>query len=83
MVRTKSVEEYNERRIFKSMQAFLEGEQSLNWILGIIGNEPELALRLLRNRLTYYGNGDLRVQLEHELGKLLAHPKRINPVTEV
>jgi len=74
VVRIKSVEEYNERRIFKSMQAFLEGEQSLGWILGVIGNDAKLALRLLRTRLTNYGYYDLRVQLEHEIEKLLTHP---------
>ena len=72
MIRTKSVEEYDRKRIFKSMEVLLEGEKTLPWIMGIIGGRVGLALNLLTNRLAKYGDSNRRERLKRELEALIA-----------
>lgn len=67
MVHTKNAEEYTKRRIFKSMQTFLEGTQTLNWIMGVIEDQKSVALDILRNRLSEYGDTARREELRREL----------------
>jgi len=56
VVATRSVEQTSERRVFRSIQAYLDGEQrcSRNWILGVIGADIELANHLLLTRFAGY-----------------------------
>lgn len=44
MVRVKSVAEYVQNYVRKSLMAFLEGEQNLNWIKGVIENSGILKM---------------------------------------
>lgn len=58
MIRVPSVEEANERRIFRSMQAYLEGAEkcTAKWLRGIIGPDIPLAKRTLMARFDQYKN---------------------------
>ena len=47
MIPMRPVEQISQRRLRRSMQTYLEGEQNLRWILGVIGIENGPALRLL------------------------------------
>ena len=56
MIRVPSVEEANERRIFRSMQSYLEGTERCTpkWIRGVIGPDVPLAKRILLARFERY-----------------------------
>ena len=56
MIAIRSVEQASERRVFRSIQAYLDGEQrcSRNWILGVIGADLALANHLLLTRFASY-----------------------------
>ncbi len=56
MIRMRSIEEMNEKRIRRSVQAYMEGEQNLKWILGVIGPDRPLASQLLVNQFARYSN---------------------------
>ena len=67
MIDLPPIEDIARKRLLRSMQAFLEGEQSLPWILGVIGNQRALALELLVTRLSEYGDHTLYDELRQEL----------------
>jgi len=56
VIATRTVEEANERRILRSIQGYLEGEQncSRKWTLGVIGADALLANHLLLSRFAGY-----------------------------
>jgi hypothetical protein len=47
MIPTRPIEEINEKRLRRCVQAYLGGEKNLNWIVGCIGVERALARELL------------------------------------
>jgi hypothetical protein len=72
MIPVPSVEQANERRIFRSMQAYLEGEEKCKpkWIRGVIGPDIPLANKILLARFAQYKStaryGDLGEFLSSE-----------------
>jgi hypothetical protein len=56
VIAPRSIERANESRVLRSMQEYLDGEQSCNrsWILGVIGADIPLANRLLLTRFARY-----------------------------
>jgi hypothetical protein len=52
VIATRSVEQANAKRVFRSIQAYLDGERtcSRNWVLGVIGADIALANHLLLTR---------------------------------
>lgn len=60
MVRVKSVGEYVQNYVRKSLMAFLEGEQNSNWIKGVIENSGILKMEgepeRIFDRLKDYGD---------------------------
>ena len=46
----RSLEQSAERYTRKSLMAYLEGEQNLNWIISIIGSGPEARQKLAELR---------------------------------
>src|SRR5713226_2897961 len=69
MIRMASIEQVNERRISRSMQTYLEGEErcGLKWIRGIIGPEIPLARKLFLDRFGHYKNTPRYCDLEQAL----------------
>jgi hypothetical protein len=69
MIQVPSVEQVNERRIFRSMQPYMEGEEKCNlkWIRGVIGPDIPLARRLLLARFAPYKNTQRYCELEEVL----------------
>ena len=59
----------NERRIFRSIQPYMEGDAkcSLKWILGVIASDKPIAARLLRTRFAQYANTQRYRELEEAL----------------
>ena len=59
----------NERRIFRSMQPYMEGDAkcSLKWILGVIGADKPIAARLLLTRFAQYTNTQRYRELQEAL----------------
>jgi hypothetical protein len=49
MIRMRSIEQINEKRILKSIQAYFEGERTctVKWLRGVVGYDVPLANRLL------------------------------------
>ena len=67
MIPMRPVEQINEKRLRRSIQAYLEGEQNLRWVLGEIGRENGLALDLLGGFHAFAGiqrSGELKTALE-------------------
>lgn len=58
MIRMPPVEQINEKRIARSIQAYMEGEPNctLKWIIGVIGPDVAIADRLLSTQLLRYAN---------------------------
>jgi hypothetical protein len=57
MIRMRPIEQINEKRIARSILAYLEGQPncSLKWILGVISVEAALAASLLSQFSQYAG----------------------------
>lgn len=57
MIRMRPIEQINDKRIVRSILAYLEGQPncSLKWILGVIGAEAALATSLLSRCSQYAG----------------------------
>jgi hypothetical protein len=70
MIRMRPIEEINEKRISRSMQAYLEGESNctLKWILGVIDGDVPIAERLLSTQLARYVNTQRYQDLRQGLG---------------
>ncbi len=60
-MQVKTAEESNKKRIRKSIMAYLEGLQELNWIVGIIGSDLGYAREILIS-LKNYGDDQKRHQ---------------------
>jgi len=56
MIAVPSIEKVVQRRILGSMQAYFEGAKNLNWILGMIESNTQLAAQLLLSRFARYSN---------------------------
>ncbi len=69
MVHIPPLEHLSEKRILRSMEAFLQTEQNLPWVLGVIDKEQDFALKLLTTTLDGYGDPTRHMQLEQELEK--------------
>ena len=69
MIRVRSIEQSNERRILGSMQTHLEGNArcTLKWTARIIGPEIPLARKLLLARCAHYSNTPRYSDLERFL----------------
>jgi hypothetical protein len=63
------IEQINEKRISRSIQAYMEGEPNctLNWILGVISSDVQIADRLLSTQLTRYANTPKYHELQNRL----------------
>ncbi len=72
MIPMRPIEQINEKRLRRSIQAYLEGEQNLRWALGVIGIEHAPALRLLAAFQTFVGTrrySELKAALETVVAK--------------
>ncbi len=69
MIRVATVEQANERRIFRSMQPYMEGEEKCNleWIRGVIGTDVPLARQFLLTRSAQYRDTTRYSELEEVL----------------
>ena len=67
MVHVPPIEQADQKRILRSMTAFLEKQQNLGWILGVIGTQKTLALQLLTTRLVGYGDSARYAELKAKL----------------
>ena len=56
MIPVPPIEEVVRRRIFGSMQAYLDGEKNLKWVLSMIESNTRLAAALLVNRFGQYAH---------------------------
>ena len=54
MVRIPTIDEIGEKRVQGAIQAYLEKEQNLRWVLGVIRNRKATALQLLLTRFRDY-----------------------------
>ena len=68
MIAVPLIEEVVRRRVFGSMQAYLDGENNLKWVLGMIESNTRLAAALLVSRFGQYA----QTQRYHELQASLA-----------
>lgn len=76
MIPVRPIEQINQRRLRRSIQAYLDGEQNLKWILGVIDSEEALALQSLLARFpTFAGTPryeELKAALEARLSSRTA-----------
>ena len=58
MTQVATIERANERWIFRSIQAYMEGENgcTLNWIRGVIDSDAQLARQILSARFSAYSH---------------------------
>jgi hypothetical protein len=56
MIAVPSIETVVQSRIFGSMQVYFEGVKNLNWLLGMIESNTQLAAQLLLSRFAQYSN---------------------------
>lgn len=58
MIHMRPIEQINEKRILKSIQAYFENERTctVKWLRGVIGADVPLANRLLLTRFAGYSN---------------------------
>ena len=58
MIQMRPIEQMNEKRILKSIQAYFEGERNctVKWLRGVVGSDVPLANRLLLTRFSGYSN---------------------------
>ncbi len=68
MIAVTPIEEAAKRRVFGSMQAYLDGEKNLKWVLGMIEFNTRLAAALLVSKFGQYA----QTQRYHELQASLA-----------
>ena len=66
-MQVKTPEASSQKWVRKSTMAYLEGEQDLNWIVGIIGRDVDHALAVLAD-LGSYGEPERRQELSDWLG---------------
>jgi hypothetical protein len=66
MIHMRPIEQINEKRIVKSIQAYFESASSctVKWIRGVIGSDMPLANRLLLSRFAEYANTPKYRQLQ-------------------
>ncbi len=54
MVRIPTIDEIGEKRVQGGIQAYLEKDQNLRWVLGVIRNRKATALQLLLTRFRVF-----------------------------
>lgn len=65
----KTAEEAGQIWIKKSLQAYLEGEKNLKWIVGILKGTNKEAIKELLVSLEHYGSNERRKELNEWLNK--------------
>ena len=73
MIQVSTIEQANERRIFRSIQTYMEGESgcTLNWIRGVIGPDIQLARQLLFARFSAYSHSPQFMRIDELLTELM------------
>ena len=58
MIQVSTIEQANERRIVRSIQPYMQGENgcTLSWIRGVIDSDVQLARQLLSARFSAYSH---------------------------
>lgn len=65
----KIAEEAGQKWVKKSLQAYLEGEKNLKWIVGILKGTSKEAIEELLGSLEHYGSNERRKELNEWLNK--------------
>ena len=67
MVRIPTIDEIVEKRVQGAIQAYLEEDQNLRWVLGVIRNRKATALQLLLMRFRHYSKAPRHKLLREHL----------------
>ena len=67
MVRIPTIDKIGEKRVQGAMQAYLEKDQNLRWVLGVIRNRKATALQLLLMRFRHYSKAPRHKLLREHL----------------